>query len=225
MIKHSHRFIDLAGAKYGRWTVIDFAFIRNKQTYWNCICDCGNSGIVRSGHLRSKIGPSTSCGCYQRELATKHGYYIKGKEDPGIMRAFKAYEAMMRRTSPTAQDAHRKYYYDKGIAVTEQRWIDSVDNFIQDMGPCAENLSLDRIDNKKGYCKDNCRWATSSEQITNRSTKSMTPAIYGKIVKAIGSGDTNANISAETGFSASTISGIRKRKQIYCTRLEYQAAV
>lgn len=225
MKKRSRRFIDLTGLKYGRWTVLEFAFVKNKQTYWNCICDCGNTGVVRSGHLRDSKHPSGSCGCLMKEIATKHGYYTKGKENPGILRAFNAYESMLRRTKPDAQEAYKKYYYDKGITVTDQRWLDSVDNFISDMGPCPENMSLDRIDNGKGYSKDNCRWATSSEQITNRSTKSMTPEVFAKISKALNEGKTNSEISKKTNFSESTISGIRNGRQIYCHRHEFKAVL
>lgn len=58
-------------------------------------------------------------------------------------------------------------YFNKGISY-DKRW-DSFQLFLQDMGERPENMSLDRIDNNEGYCKDNCRWATKIEQSRNTS--------------------------------------------------------
>lgn len=61
-----------------------------------------------------------------------------------------------------------KHYGGKGIIVCE-RWHDFA-AFIADMGACPEkHLTLDRIDNAKGYEPGNCRWATMADQNRNRS--------------------------------------------------------
>lgn len=61
-------------------------------------------------------------------------------------------------------------YGGSGITVCDQ-WL-KFENFYNDMGDCGDN-SLDRIDNTKGYYKDNCRWATKSEQANNRCSTNL----------------------------------------------------
>lgn len=68
-------------------------------------------------------------------------------------------------------DKNHKFYAcygGRGISVCDE-WLD-VSNFIEDMYPSfKEGLTLDRIDNNKGYYKDNCRWAT--QEIQSRNTR------------------------------------------------------
>jgi hypothetical protein len=58
-----------------------------------------------------------------------------------------------------------EYYGKRGINVCPE-W-ENFSQFYADMGPC-NGLSLDRIDNDKGYSPANCRWATKQEQSNNR---------------------------------------------------------
>lgn len=72
---------------------------------------------------------------------------------------------------------NNKRYHDyggRGITVSED-WRLSKNNFLNDMGKRPTNKhSLDRIDNDKGYSKENCRWATIKQQSKNkRSTVNL----------------------------------------------------
>ena len=78
----------------------------------------------------------------------------------------------MRQRCNNQNDASFKYYGGRGIKICE-RW-DDFKNFIADMGCAPINLQIDRIDNDKGYYKENCRWATVKEQQNNKSSN-LTP--------------------------------------------------
>jgi hypothetical protein len=84
------------------------------------------------------------------------------------LRTYTSWSTMRNRClNPNRWD--HKYYYDKGITICE-RWLSSFLNFLEDMGERPEETSLDRIDSTKGYCKENCRWATKKQQQRNLKT-------------------------------------------------------
>lgn len=72
-----------------------------------------------------------------------------------------------------------KNYGAKGTSVCE-RWLSGFENFIADMGIRPDKLlSLDRIDPSGNYEPSNCRWATKSEQMSNRrrpKTRGVAPS-------------------------------------------------
>lgn len=69
------KFIDEAGNKYGRLTVIEREGSIRGQAAWKCLCECGNYTIVAGSQLRQGI--TTSCGCRKKETC-------KRGQDPSI---------------------------------------------------------------------------------------------------------------------------------------------
>lgn len=116
-----------------------------------CRCECGKVFHAVLSQIKSET--TTSCGCWTLQLQTKHGMYKS--------RTYRIWSAMKTRC------AINSTYVNRGIGVCK-RWKDFT-NFFSDMGECPEGLTLDRKNNKKGYCKSNCRWATRHEQARNTS--------------------------------------------------------
>lgn len=159
-------FIDLTGQKFERLTVVKRAkgYI-GKGSYWHCKCDCGNEIIVRAQSL--KDGQTKSCGCLNKELAikrfTKHGHAQTEKQHP----LYKAWVNMKTRCINPNSTGYEDYG-GRGIRIC-QRWMDSFENFLEDMGEKPSPMhTLDRIDVNGDYCPGNCRWATQTTQSRNQ---------------------------------------------------------
>jgi hypothetical protein len=155
------RILDLTGQRFGRWVVVSRAeSAKSNNTRWNCICDCGTEKRVRAGDLTQ--GKSTSCRCYANEL-TKVRSVKHGQSNTQV---YSVWQAMISRTTnPTDKDYKR--YLGRGITVCD-RWRD-YSNFLADMGERPPGLTLDRIDNDKGYYPENVRWTTHKIQSRNTS--------------------------------------------------------
>lgn len=153
----------LNGQKFGRLTVVGFKqwdrlTDDQRVSVWDCMCDCGTSHTTRRNNLQDY----SSCGCWFREKisasSTKHGMHGTP--------AHKSWTKMKERCYLNSYK-EKDYYQDRGIEVCD-RWLESFENFFEDMGERPEGTTLDRIDSNLGYFKENCRWADLTIQAYNR---------------------------------------------------------
>ena len=160
--------IDLTGQTINRLLVIrEYGRTKSGKVTWLCRClgkngdDCGNEVVVRSDHLLS--GNTKSCGCLQRERSTTHGC----RHEPW----YNTYEGMMKRCghSKGASERMLRDYRDRGITVCEL-WQKSPQDFGEWLlsHGWRKGLQIDRIDNNKGYCPENCRVVSQRENLNNR---------------------------------------------------------
>lgn len=151
---------ELTGQKFGRLTVLEKAGInKNRVILWKCVCACGKIKIVRSVSLRN--GHTKSCGCLQKDIIRK----IRTTHGMQKTLIYKIWAAMLQRCNNPKDKAY-KDYGGRGIKVCE-RWL-KFENFFADMGERPENLTIERIDNDKGYYKKNCGWRSRTEQARNQ---------------------------------------------------------
>ncbi len=157
------KFKDITGQKFGRLTALYKLHNGHKNSiYWLCNCDCGNLSEVNGAQLRN--GQVRSCGCYRRErlneVNTKHG--------KRHTRLYNIYMQMKKR----CYNKNSPRYYDyggRGIAVCDE-WLNDFMNFYHwsmDHG-YRDELTIDRIDNDKGYSPGNCQFIDKKAQNKNR---------------------------------------------------------
>lgn len=163
---------DLINQKFGKLTVLENLPRSRKR----CICDCGNICEVDTNHLIT--GHTQSCGCLQKEKNST----INGLSKT---RLHKIWESMHARCECKKHESY-KIYKDKKICeewhrIPYKRKQDGFLNFYNwaTNNGYNDNLSLDRIDNSKGYCPENCRWTTTKEQAKN-TTQNVNITYQGK---------------------------------------------
>ena len=154
-------FQDKIGQRFGRLIVKEL-ISKKPVAKWLCVCDCGNQTQVWGGHLKS--GVTRSCGCLLTDFnKTSHKTHGMTKT-----KTYKSWRSMINRCTLPCMPSY-KYYGGKGIGY-DSAW-QSFEQFFSDMGTRPEGTSLDRIDNSKGYNKENCRWSDAKTQANNRTQR------------------------------------------------------
>lgn len=164
--------LKVVGLKFGRLTVLSELPERDRQgkVVVECKCDCGNTVPVRSSMLKS--GLTKSCGCLQKEITGERSKIDNRTHGFAKTSTYVTYYMMLNRCNNPKSKPY-PHYGGRGIKVCE-RWMQSFENFLEDMGerPSA-NLSLERKNNDGDYELSNCKWADRYEQANNKSNNTF----------------------------------------------------
>ncbi len=168
------RKLSLIGQRFGRLKVIaDYGISKWQTSTVICLCDCGEQKIVEGYLLRN--GQVRSCGCLRAETWKKnqlqpgeanrgftHGHFVGGRGSPTYL-SWVGIKHLCSNPGATGYE----YYGGRGITLSE-RWRDSFDQFLADMGEKPEGTMLRRIDKDRGFEPENCEWRLMK---TNRRKK------------------------------------------------------
>lgn len=191
-------FVDLTGQRFGRLIALQSAGKDNGgNQMWKCRCDCGKETITRARSLWT--GNTRSCGCLQKEKASKVWKTTHTTHGESGTRLNKIHRALKQRCNNQKNPAY-KDYGGRGITVCEE-WAQSFEAF-RDWALAngyRDDLTIDRIDNDGPYSQENCRWISMKQQCNNRRSN--------RIITYNGESHTVTEWAELTGINYHTLMG------------------
>ena len=160
------------GETYGIYTLIEFLNEKDKYGHYlykgKCKI-CGYEIIKPFNHFSAPSAIVNNC----KHLDRNGNYYNFNKYTWSNKRIGNIFKGMKGRCYDK-NDKSYKWYGEKGIKIYEE-WIDNPKLFeIWALSNGYEdNLTIDRIDENKDYCPENCRWVTNSDNAKYKSTTSL----------------------------------------------------
>ena len=179
---------DVTGQKFNHLTALSFSHKdKNRKTYWDFLCDCGNIKTLRLDCVKS--GNTQSCGCLKRDQdkinlnreGSKPIYGDIGRLDDCVL--YHRWKGMKRRCY-NKNFSQYKDYGGRGITMCEE-WLYSFRSFYDwaISHGFSEELEIDRIDNDGNYEPNNCRWVTHKVNANNRKRKYVNSEVNNQIAQ------------------------------------------
>lgn len=195
------RKLDLIGVRFGRLVVTSLSDKKGNrgQRKWECVCDCGNKKTLQGENLRS--GSSKSCGCLFKEQRPNLSHGLSKS------RIYRIYRHMVNRCKNKRVESY-PLYGGRGISVCDE-WQKFEPFYEWSMkNGYSPELSIDRIDNEKGYSPNNCQWSSSVDQARNKRNTVCSKEIADKVRELRSIGVRNKDVSDLLGLCRTTVSDI-----------------